>query len=74
MRIDTHHHFYSPGWKEAEKGFSGRAGGFVFPGNRDWTPEKSLEDMAKGGVEKAILSLASTSIIASGAKSPNTPG
>lgn len=59
MRIDTHHHFYSPGWKETEKGFSGRIGGFVFPGNRDWTPEKSLEDMAKGGVDKAILSLAS---------------
>jgi 6-methylsalicylate decarboxylase len=59
MRIDTHHHFYSPGWKETEKGFSGRPGGFVFPGNRDWTPEKSLEDMEKGGVDRAILSLAS---------------
>ncbi len=59
MRIDTHHHFYSPGWKETENGFAGRPGGFVFPGNRDWTPEKSLEDMAKGGVDRAILSLAS---------------
>ena len=30
-----------------------------FPANMDWTIEKSLEDMEKGGVTQAVLSLAS---------------
>jgi predicted TIM-barrel fold metal-dependent hydrolase len=59
MRIDTHHHFFSPAWKEAEKAFAEKVHGFVFPGNANWTPEKSLEDMEQGGVSKAVLSLAS---------------
>jgi len=58
-RIDTHHHYFSPGWKQAEKEFAEKVHGFVFPGNANWTPEKSLEDMEKGGVAKALLSLAS---------------
>jgi 6-methylsalicylate decarboxylase len=58
-RIDVHHHFYSPGWKEAERAWAARRGAFLFPANRDWTPEKSLEDMERGGVTQAVLSLAS---------------
>ena len=58
-RIDVHHHFFSPGWKQAEREWAERRSAFLFPANRDWTPEKSLEDMEKGGVTQAVLSLAS---------------
>ena len=58
-RIDVHHHFFSPGWKRAEREWAGRTGAFLFPANRDWTPEMTLEDMAKGDVTQAVLSLAS---------------
>jgi 6-methylsalicylate decarboxylase len=57
--VDTHHHFFSPGWKQADKEFAEKVHGFVFPGNANWTPEHSLADMEKGGVGKAVLSLAS---------------
>jgi 6-methylsalicylate decarboxylase len=59
MRIDTHHHYFSPGWKETDKAFAERTRGFAAPANLGWTIEKSLDDMEKGGVEKAVLSLAS---------------
>ncbi len=58
-RIDVHHHFFSPGWKRAEAEWAERRGAFRFPANRDWTPDKTLEDMEKGGVTQAVLSLAS---------------
>jgi predicted TIM-barrel fold metal-dependent hydrolase len=61
IRIDTHHHFFSPGWKTAEKAFFDKIHIPVNSGNRDWTPDKSLDDMQKGGVDKAMLSLASIS-------------
>ena len=58
-RIDTHHHFFAPEWKEAELDWVAKTHGFMFPGNRDWTVDKSLEDMEKGGVSTSVLSLAS---------------
>jgi 6-methylsalicylate decarboxylase len=58
-RIDVHHHYFSAGWKQAEKEWVDKIHGFLTPANRDWTVEKSLDDMEKGGVQKAILSLAS---------------
>jgi 6-methylsalicylate decarboxylase len=40
--IDVHHHFQGPG---------------MSAGNRPWTPERSLEQMEKFGIEVAILSM-----------------
>jgi 6-methylsalicylate decarboxylase len=59
LRIDTHHHFFSQAWKDAEKAFAEKIHGFAPPANQNWTPEKSLENMEQGGVSKAVLSLAS---------------
>jgi len=58
-RIDVHHHFFSPGWKKTQKAVADAGKGFAPPANMNWTPEQTLEDMAKGGVTQAILSLAS---------------
>ena len=58
--IDTHHHFYPPGyqtqWKEWETARKIPA----FPGVFDWTPAKSIEVMDKAGIRAAVVSLAST--------------
>jgi 6-methylsalicylate decarboxylase len=58
-RIDVHSHFFSPGWKAAEKARADAGKGFAVPANMGWTIEKTLEDMDKGGVTHAVLSLAS---------------
>jgi predicted TIM-barrel fold metal-dependent hydrolase len=58
-RIDMHHHYFSPGWKQAEKDWAAKIHGFAAPANLNWTPEKSLEDMGQGGVQKAVIGLAS---------------
>jgi predicted TIM-barrel fold metal-dependent hydrolase len=60
QRIDMHHHFFSPGWKETERTFFQKINnGVGIPPNQGWTVEKSLADMKEGGVQKAVLSLAS---------------
>ena len=51
--IDVHHHFYPPEFRQAVNEFSGSA----MPIVERWTPEASLEEMDKGGVSTAILSL-----------------
>jgi predicted TIM-barrel fold metal-dependent hydrolase len=50
-RIDTHHHYYPP---EAKKygGLGGRL-------TDHWTPQTAIDEMDKGGVKTAILSMAS---------------
>lgn len=52
FRIDTHHHFTVPKLiaQAKDKGIS--QAGFT-----DWTPEKSLDAMEKGGVATAIISI-----------------
>jgi predicted TIM-barrel fold metal-dependent hydrolase len=57
-RIDTHHHFYAPEWKEADAAYAQKNGAGP-PATSGWTVEKTLDDMEKGGVELAILSLSS---------------
>jgi predicted TIM-barrel fold metal-dependent hydrolase len=56
--IDVHHHILPPEYRFAP--------GLVYdsPGNisRPWTPEMSLEDMDKGGVETAITSMSSPNV------------
>jgi 6-methylsalicylate decarboxylase len=58
--IDTHHHFYPPGylaqwekWDSAHKIPS-------FPSVVEWSPERSIEQMDKAGIRTAVVSLAST--------------
>src|SRR5712691_2568695 len=50
MRIDTHHHFTVPSLR-AEVTKAGQQPLL------DWTPQKSLDDMDRGGVATAILSV-----------------
>jgi 6-methylsalicylate decarboxylase len=57
-RIDVHHHFYSPAWKAADLAWTQRKGQPP-PPTAGWTVEKTLDDMDKGGVGTAILSMSS---------------
>lgn len=51
-RIDIHHHFAPPAWVTAVKGRP-----LLQPANTTWTPEKSIDDMDKGGVAAAVISI-----------------
>jgi 6-methylsalicylate decarboxylase len=51
-RIDVHHHFAPPAWVAAVKGRP-----MLQPANTTWTPAKSIEDMDKGGVAAAMVSI-----------------
>lgn len=54
-RIDTHHHMVPPEYRKVlDRAGIGDAGGRAMP---DWTPEASLDAMAKLGVATAILSV-----------------
>jgi predicted TIM-barrel fold metal-dependent hydrolase len=50
-RIDVHHHLVAPAWLDALK-----AAKLDTPPMRDWTPQRSIEDMDQGGVATAIAS------------------
>jgi 6-methylsalicylate decarboxylase len=52
FRIDIHHHLSPPAYVAASN-----ANNFGDPPMKNWTPEKSLEDMDKAGVAVAILSV-----------------
>lgn len=56
-RIDIHHHFSPPKWKDSVKGKE-----LLAPANLNWTPEKSIEDMDKGGVAAAMISITNPGI------------
>jgi len=51
-RIDLHHHFAPPAWLANVKD---RAG--LNRRNAQWVPERSIEDMDKGGVASAVVSI-----------------
>jgi predicted TIM-barrel fold metal-dependent hydrolase len=51
-RIDIHHHLAPPAWLDYVKGRE-----LLQPANVAWTPAKSIEDMDKGGVAMAVLSV-----------------
>jgi len=56
-RIDTHHHFASPGFiAEITARKTGQRA------LMEWTPAKSIEDMDKGGVDASILSISEPSV------------
>src|ERR1700688_4264715 len=52
FRIDTHHHFTVP-----KLIAEATAKGVNQPGLNDWTPQKSIDQMDKGGVATAMLSI-----------------
>src|ERR1043166_190482 len=52
FRIDTHHHFTIPKLYALST-----AKGVSQPTLKDWTPEKSLEEMEQGGVATSIISI-----------------
>lgn len=51
-RIDVHHHYGPPTWVAAMKGNP-----MLQAPNTTWTPEKSLEDLDRGGGAAAVLSI-----------------
>jgi predicted TIM-barrel fold metal-dependent hydrolase len=52
QRIDVHHHFAPPAWIAEVKGRP-----MLQPANTNWTPEKSIADMDRGGVATAVVSI-----------------
>lgn len=52
FRIDIHHHFAPPAWVTAVRGRP-----LLQPANTAWTPAKSIEDMDRGGVAAAVVSI-----------------
>jgi len=50
--IDVHHHFGPPAWVAEVRGRP-----LLQPSNTIWTPEKSLEDLDRGGGAAAVLSI-----------------
>src|SRR4029078_8246131 len=51
-RIDLHHHFAPPAWVADVKGRP-----MPQPANTRWTPEQSIDDMDRGGVAAALVSI-----------------
>src|SRR6185295_5025190 len=51
-RIDIHHHFAPPAWVVAVKGRP-----LLQTANTTWTPAKSIEDMDRGSVAAAVVSI-----------------
>jgi 6-methylsalicylate decarboxylase len=56
-RIDMHHHFAPPAWIEAVRGRP-----LLQPANTRWTPAQSLDDMDRGGVAAAVVSITNPGI------------
>src|SRR3954471_10614762 len=50
--IDIHHHFAPPAWVAEVKGRP-----LLQVANTTWTPEQSIEDMDRGGVAAALVSI-----------------
>jgi predicted TIM-barrel fold metal-dependent hydrolase len=51
-RIDIHHHFAPPAWIAEVKGRP-----LLQAANTNWTPARSIEDMDRGGVAAAVVSI-----------------
>jgi predicted TIM-barrel fold metal-dependent hydrolase len=50
-RIDVHHHFFAPAYREVMEEYAAR------PPVRDWTLARTLEEMDRHGIAAAMLSL-----------------
>ena len=51
-RVDIHHHFAPPAWIAEVKGRP-----LLQAANTAWTPARSIEDMDRGGVASAVISI-----------------
>jgi len=58
--IDTHHHFYPPDYRAASDEWNGTRHIPPIPLITSWTPEQSLAEMDKGGIQLSVVSLPST--------------
>jgi predicted TIM-barrel fold metal-dependent hydrolase len=58
--IDTHHHFYAPPYQKAWLEWDAARNIPTFQTQREWSPARAIEEMDKGGVRAAVLSLPST--------------
>lgn len=58
--VDTHHHFFAPAYQKAWLDWEDQRKIPHFQQQVGWSRAKSVEEMDKGGVQTAILSLAST--------------
>jgi predicted TIM-barrel fold metal-dependent hydrolase len=56
-RIDMHHHFAPPAWIAEVRGRP-----LLQPANTRWTPSQSIEDMDRGGVAAAVVSITNPGI------------
>lgn len=52
IRIDVHHHFAPPAWVAEVRGRP-----LLQTANTTWTPAKSIDDMDRGGVAAAVVSI-----------------
>ncbi len=50
-RVDVHHHFYPPEYRERMEGYA------HMPAVRDWTLERTIEELDRNDVDAAMLSL-----------------
>ena len=58
--IDTHHHFYPPGYQKLWLDYEDQRRMPHFAGQVAWSKQKAIEDMDSAGIRTAMLSVAST--------------
>ena len=56
-RIDVHHHFFSPAWVKLVEKLHHKQPVLGFDHFKNWTIDRDIEAMDRGGVEKAYLSV-----------------
>ncbi len=56
-RIDVHHHFFSPAWVKMVEAKNTTQPVLGFEHFKNWTIDRDIEAMDRGGVEKAYLSV-----------------
>ncbi|MDB5367491.1 MAG: hypothetical protein JWM77_3418, partial [Rhodospirillales bacterium] len=54
--VDVHHHFYPPSTLDAWAGTKAALAEAMLPAIRDWTPQRSIEQLDRAGIRTAILS------------------
>jgi 6-methylsalicylate decarboxylase len=59
--IDLHHHFWAPEYLKAQDDWEDAHHVPHIPAMQNWSPQMSLDEMDKGGVQTAVVSLASIS-------------
>jgi predicted TIM-barrel fold metal-dependent hydrolase len=57
--VDTHHHFWAPEYLKLSEDYGAAHHSPVVPAIHNWTPQVTLDEMDRGGVKAAVLSLAS---------------